>query len=189
MSVITTRRKFADTLRVAAARAEYIPEVTAFARHDYQNGVAFLFHNYGVVGIGLNYTLFDGGKRKAMVSERLAQRAQATETLRRLKDDAAVNVEKALDKIEQSRSLVEVAKQAVMLREEGDRLAGVQLRFEVIVNSKRSEAKSAVTNARADLLKAELGYTCSRSPSSKFLSDALRVSSPRQQTNSKKSIG
>jgi outer membrane protein TolC len=143
---------------VAAARAEYIPDVTAFARHDYQNGVAFLFHNYGVVGIGLNYTLFDGGKRKAMVSERLAQRAQATENLRRLKDDAAVNVEKALDKIEQSRSLVEVAKQAVMLREEGDRLAGVQLRFEVIVNSKRSEAKSAVTKAHADLLKAELGY-------------------------------
>jgi outer membrane protein TolC len=93
-----------------------------------------------------------------MVGERLAQRAQAVENLRRLKDDAAVNVEKALDKIEQSRSLVEVAKQAVTLREEGDRLAGVQLRFEVIVNSKRSEAKSAVTKAHADLLKAELGY-------------------------------
>jgi outer membrane protein TolC len=143
---------------VAAARAEYIPDVSFIARHDYQNGVAFLFHNYGVVGFNLTYTLFDGGKKRATLSQREAQRAQAIENLRRLKDDAAVNVEKALDKIEQSRSLVDVARQAVALREEGDRLAGVQLGFGVIVNSKRSEATSALTKARADLLKAELGY-------------------------------
>lgn len=143
---------------VSAARAEYIPDITAFGRWDYQNGVAFLFHNYGVVGIGLNYTLFDGGKKKAVISERQAQRAQAIENLRRLKDESAVNVQKAFDKIDQSRSLVDVAKQAVTLREEGDRLAGVQLGYGVLVNSKRSEAIEALSKARADLLKAQLGY-------------------------------
>ncbi len=147
---------------VAAARAEYIPDVTAFARHDYQNGVAFLFHNYGVVGFGLTYTLFDGGKRKAVIAERQAQRAQAVENLRRLKDDAEVNVAKALDKVEQSRSLIDVATQAVTLREESERLAGAQLRFGAIVRSKRSEALSALSKARADLLKAQLGFMQSR---------------------------
>jgi outer membrane protein TolC len=143
---------------VAAAKAEYIPDITAFGRWDYQNGVAFLFHNYGVVGIGLNYTLFDGGKKKALVSERAAQRDQAIENLRRLKDEAAVNVQKAFDKINQSRSLVDVAKQAVALRDEGDRLARVQTGYGVLVSSKRSEAVAAASKARADLLKAQLGY-------------------------------
>jgi outer membrane protein TolC len=143
---------------VAAAKAEYIPDITAFGRWDYQNGVAFLFHNYGVVGIGLSYTLFDGGKKKAVISERQAQRDQAIENLRRLQDEAAVNVQKAFDKIDQSRSLVDVAAQAVTLREEGDRLAGVQLGYGVLVSSKRSEAVEALTRARADLLKARLGY-------------------------------
>lgn len=152
-----------ETLRkaeagVAAARAEYIPDITAFGRHEYQNGVAFLFHNYGVVGLGLTYTLFDGGKKRAVVSERLAQRDQAAENLRRLKDAATVNVQKAFDKIDQSHSLVEVARQAVQVREESDRLAGVQLRFGEVVNSKRLQAVAALAKARSDLLKAQLGY-------------------------------
>lgn len=143
---------------VDAARAEYIPDVSFFARHDYQNGVPFLFHNYGVVGLNLTYTFFDGGRKRAVLREREAQRAQALENLQRLKDDAAVKVEKALNKIEQSRSLIDVARQAVALREEADRIAGVQLHYSTILSSKRSEAISDLAKSRADLLKAELGY-------------------------------
>lgn len=143
---------------VAAARAEYIPDITAFGRHEYQNGVAFLFHNYGVVGVGLTYTLFDGGKKRAVISERLAERDQAAENLRRLKDGAAVNVQKAFDKMDQSHSLVEVAHLAVQVGEETDRLADVQLRFGELVNSKRLQAVAALAKARSDLLKAQLGY-------------------------------
>jgi len=154
---------------VAAARAEYIPDITAFGRWDYQNGVAFLFHNYGVVGLGLSYTLFDGGKKRAVISERHAQLDQATENLRRLRDEAAVNVQKALDKIDQNQSLVEVAKQAVTLREEGDRLAGVQLGYGVLLNSKRSEATEGLAKARADLLKGQLGYLESQAELAAFI--------------------
>lgn len=162
-SVAPEIRSAEETVRkaeagVAAARAEYIPDITAFGRWDYQNGAPFLFHNYGVVGLNLSYTLFDGGKKKAVISERRAQRDQAIENLRRLKDEAAVNVQKAFDKIDQGQSLVEVAKQAVTLRDEGDRLAGVQLGYGVLVSSKRSEATEALAKARADLLRAKLGY-------------------------------
>ena len=152
-----------ETLRkaeagAAAARAEYIPDITAFGRHEYQNGVAFLFHNYGVVGLSLTYTVFDGGKRRALIRQRLAERDQAAENLRRLQDGAAVNVQKAFDKIDQSHSLVEVARQAVEVSEEGDRLAGAQLRFGEVVNSKRLQAVAALAKARSDLLRAQLGY-------------------------------
>jgi outer membrane protein TolC len=142
---------------VRAARLEYVPDVTVFARHDYQDGIAFLFHNYGVLGAEFKYTLFDGGRKRAVVDEREAQRTQAVENLRRLKDDAAANVEKALGKIEESRSLIEVAKQVVELRAESERLAVVQFGHGVIVSSKRSETSAALAKARADLVKAELG--------------------------------
>jgi outer membrane protein TolC len=147
---------------VRAARFEYVPNVSVFARHDYQDGVAFLFHNYGVVGGEFTFTLFDGGKRRSVIGEREAQRAQAMENLRRLKDDAAANVERALDKMEQSRSLIDVAKQVVDLRVEAARIADVQFARGVSVPSKKSEAAATLAKARADLVKAQLGYVQSQ---------------------------
>ncbi len=143
---------------VRAARLEYVPDVSVFARHDYQDGVAFLFHNYAVVGAEFKYTLFDGGKRRAVIGEREAQRTQAVQNLQRLKDDAGANVERALDQMEQSRSLIDVAKQVLDLRTEGDRIATVQFSHGVILSSKRAEATAALAKARADLVKAQLGY-------------------------------
>jgi outer membrane protein TolC len=143
---------------VRAAKFEYIPDVSVFARHDYQDGVAFLFHNYGVVGAEFKYTLFDGGRKRAVLGEREAQRAQAVENLERLKDDAAAGVERALDKMEQNRSLIDVAKQVVELRTQADRIAAVQFEHGTTVSSKRSEASVALAKARADMTKAQLGY-------------------------------
>lgn len=150
------------TAAVGVARTEYIPDLTAFARHDYQDGIAFLFHNYDTVGISFNYELFDGGKRRAVLKQRLMQQAQAEENLRRLKDQAAVTVQKALDKLEQSRHLVEVAKEVVGLRAEGNRLSEVQVSYGTILESKRLGATAALLQAQVDLLKAELSYSLSR---------------------------
>lgn len=143
---------------VRAARFEYIPDLSLFVRHDYQNGVAFLFHNYGAVGAEFTYTLFDGGKKRAVLHEREAQRAQAEENLQRLKDEAAANVARALDKIEQTRSLTSLTQQVVELRREADRIMGVQLGRGVILTSKRTEAAAALTKAQADMTRAQLGY-------------------------------
>jgi outer membrane protein TolC len=114
------------------------------------------------VGAEFTYTLFDGGKRRSVIGEREAQRAQAVENLRRLKDDAAANVERALDKMEQNQSLIDVAKQVVDLRAEAARIADVQFTRGVIVSSKKSEASAALAKSRADLVRAELGYVQSQ---------------------------
>jgi outer membrane protein TolC len=65
---------------VAAAQTAYIPDVTAYARQSYQNGVPFLVHNFGEFGVHVSWEIFDFGKRRAAARERQTQLAEAEET-------------------------------------------------------------------------------------------------------------
>ena len=143
---------------VAAAKTAYIPDVTAYARHSYQDGVAFAVHNFGTFGVNLNWDVFDFGKRRAAVHEREAQLAQAEENLRRLKEAVAVEIERSYNKVVRTRSMVQVADQVVKLRQESDRLAQNQLAQGVILVSDRRHATAATYKAQADFLQANLGY-------------------------------
>jgi len=143
---------------VSAAKTAYIPDVTAYARHSYQDGVAFAVHNFGTFGVNLNWDVFDFGKRRAAVREREAQLAQAEENLRRLKEAVAVEIERSYNKVVRTRNMVQVADQVVKLRQESDRLAQNQLAQGVILVSDRRHATAATYKAQADFLQANLGY-------------------------------
>ena len=143
---------------VAAAKTAYIPDITAFARQSYQNGVPFLVHNFGTFGVSLSYDVFDFGKRRAAVREREAQLAQAEENLQRLKDQAAAGIEKSYNKLERTKKMVQVADQVVKLRQESERLAQNQYREGVILISDKRQSSAATYKAQADYLQASLGY-------------------------------
>jgi len=143
---------------VAAARTAFIPDVTAVARQSYQNGVPFLVHNFGMFGVNVNWDVFDFGKRRSAVRERETQLTQAEENLLRLKDEVAVNIERSYNRVERTRSLVEVANQVVKLRQESERLAQNQLSQGVVLVSERRQATAASYKAQADFLHAKLGY-------------------------------
>jgi len=143
---------------VTAAKSAYIPDVTAYARHSYQDGVPFLVRNFGTFGVNLSWDVFDFGKRRAAVREREAQLAQAEENLERLKEEVAVGIEKSYNKVERTKSLVEVANQVLRLRHEGERLAQNQLTEGVVLVSERRQATAATYKAEADFLQASLGY-------------------------------
>lgn len=143
---------------VAAAKSAYIPDVTAYARQSYQDGVPFLVRNFGTVGVNLDWTVFDFGKRRAAVRERSAQLAEAQENLQRLKEEVAVAIERSYNKVERTKSLVEVASQVVKLRQESERLAENQLTQGVVLVSERRQATAATYKAQADFLQARLGY-------------------------------
>ena len=132
--------------------------LTAFARYSYQNGVPFLVHNFGTVGVNLTYDVFDFGKRRAVVREREAQLAQAEQNLERLKEDVAVAIERSYNKVERTKSLINVATQVANLRQESERLATNQAAQGVVLVSERRQATSARYKAQADLLQASLGY-------------------------------
>jgi len=143
---------------VAAAKTAYIPDVTAYARHSYQDGVPFLVHNFGTVGINLNYTLWDFGKRRATVREHSAQLAEAEQNLERLKEQVGVAIERSYNKLERTKSMVNVATQVAQLRQESERLATNQATQGVVLISDVRHATAANYEAKAELLQANLGY-------------------------------
>jgi len=143
---------------VSAAKTAYIPDITAYARHSYQDGVPFLVRNFGTVGINLNYTLWDFGKRRSAVRERSTQLAEAEENLERLREQVGVEVERSYNKMERTKSMVEVATQVAKLRQESERLTTDQAAQGVVLVSDVRHAAAANYKAKADLLQASLGY-------------------------------
>jgi len=147
---------------VSAAKTAYIPDITAFARHSYQNGVPFLVHNFGTFGVNLSYDVFDFGKRRAAVRERQDVLAEAEQNVERLKEAVAVSIERSYNKAERTKTMVDVARQVVALRDENDRLAAHQVTYGVVQVAERRQATAARYKAQADLLQASLGYLLSR---------------------------
>jgi outer membrane protein TolC len=147
---------------VSAARTQYIPDITAFARYSYQDGVPFLVHNFGTFGVNMKYDIFDFGKRRAEIRQEQVALREAEENLQRLKDEVGVQVEQTYNKLERTKNMVEVAQQVVDLRTEGERLASNQLKQGVVLVSERRKANVEVYKAQAELLQANLAYVLAR---------------------------
>jgi len=143
---------------VTAAKSAYLPDITAYARQSYQDGVPFLVRNFGTFGVSLDWDVFDFGKRRAAVRERGAQLAEAEENVKRLKEEVAVKIERSYNKLERTKHLVQVADQMVKLRQESERLAQNQVTQGVVLVSERREATAETYKAKADYLQASLGY-------------------------------
>ena len=143
---------------VAAAKSAYLPDITAYARQSYQDGVPFLVRNFGTFGVSLDWDVFDFGKRRAAVRERGAQLAEAEENVTRLKEEVAVKIERSYNKLERTKHLVQVADQMVKLRQESERLAQNQVTQGEVLVSERREATAETYKAKADYLQASLGY-------------------------------
>ena len=156
----------------AAAKAEYIPDVTAFARHSYQNGVPFVDRNFGTFGIHLSYDIFDGGKRRALVRERRDEISQAEENLQRIKDQVEVRIATIYNRLEIARSMVEVKREFLAAREENARLTEDQYRQGMMLASQRDGSRAQAMKARAGLLDASLAYLLARDDLTRTLGTA-----------------
>ena len=106
-----------------AARAEYIPEVSAFAQHVYQDGAPFLSRNNGAFGLHMTWTMLEFGKRRGQVSERAAEVAQAEENLAHLKNRVRIDVEKAVRKLNRAETEIASARELLTTNTEARRVA------------------------------------------------------------------
>jgi len=140
---------------VRAARAEYIPEVSAFAQHEYQNGAPFLSRNNGTAGLHMTWTIFEFGKRRGQVSEREAEVAQAEENLAHLRNRLRIDVEKAVRKLNTAESGVESAARLVASTTEAHRVASDEAEAGTANRSFFLESEASMFTAQAELLRAE----------------------------------
>jgi outer membrane protein TolC len=143
---------------VRLAKAEYVPDVTAFARYSYQDNVPFLAHNFGSFGVHFGYDLFDGGKKRSTLREHEAQLNQAKENLARVKDEVELRVQTAYNKLERTRQMVKVSEELLALREESNRVAAQQLERGVALKSQADSAAAQELDARTSLLQSQLDY-------------------------------
>ena len=144
---------------LAAAKDNYIPDITALSRYSYQSGIPFLVHNFGTFGFTLSYDLFDGGRREAQVREARTQLRSAQVAVDKLQSDIEVEVEAAYDRIDELKQMVDVGEQAVKVTTEAARLADRQFEQNAALGSARSQAHADMSNATASLLEANLGLS------------------------------
>jgi outer membrane protein TolC len=142
---------------LAAAKDEYIPDVTGLARYSYQSGIPFLVHNFGTFGFSFTYDLFDGGKRVAEIKDSRTLLSQAELNLARIEDEVTVQVETAYDKVEQMQDLVGVADQVMQTRAEASRVTDRRFEQTAALASARAEAHAKTISAQASSLEATLG--------------------------------
>jgi outer membrane protein TolC len=144
---------------VRLAKADYYPDVSAFARYSYQNNVPFLARNFGTFGAELTYDLFDGGRRRAAVSENRAGLAQARENLARVTDEVERRVETAANKLDRTREMVEVSQEILALRVESRRVFAQQLEKGAALQSQADSAIAQEFDAKTLLLQSQLNFT------------------------------
>ena len=129
-----------------------------FARHTYQDGVPFLTHNIGTFGVRMTWDIFEWGRRGDVVAQRKEQLTQANENLGRMKKRIEVEVDKAYRKLEQTKRLIDVAREALVLQKENLRLRGNALRAGTATEAQYATTVASVKNAEYQELQALLGY-------------------------------
>jgi multidrug efflux pump subunit AcrB/outer membrane protein TolC len=140
---------------VIAARAEYIPELGAFAQYIHENGAPFVAANNGVVGLHLTWTALEFGKRSGQVSERRAEVAQAVENLAQIRRRVQVDVEKATRKLNRAETALDSARQLLASTTEARRVASDRVEAGTANQSVLLDAEAAISAAQADVLRAE----------------------------------
>ncbi len=166
---------------VSAARDEYIPDITLFAQHIYQDGAPFLTHNIGIFGAQLTWDLIDWGKRGGVVGQRQAQRAQAEENGKRIEQRITVEIDKAYRKLERLEMMIAVAREALTLRRENLRLSENQLLAGTTTEAKHAEVSAAVKKAELDELQACLSYQLGQAEINRIAGSLTSAFSPPQK--------
>ena len=141
-----------------AAQYEYIPDVTAYAKYGYQDGAPFLVDHVGILGVELSWNIFDWGKRKGEIGQRVAQRSQAEENLARIEKRIVIEIDKVYRKLERSKQMVDVAREALSLTRENARLSADRLKSGTVTAAKHAEAVAALKKAEMEELQASLEY-------------------------------
>jgi multidrug efflux pump subunit AcrB len=144
---------------VKAAYIDYIPDFSMSAHYGYQDGVPFLTQNVGAFGVKMTWNIFDWGKRQAVVAQRKEQLTQANENLRRVERRIEVEIGKAYRRLEQTKNLIDVTGESLVLQKENLRLKSDGRKAGTATEAQYATAIASVKKAEYEELQALLGYS------------------------------
>jgi outer membrane protein TolC len=139
-----------------AARSEYIPDISIIAQHAYQNGVPFLPQSNGVIGVRMDWTISEFGKRIGLVRERKAQLAQAEESLLSTERKVRMDVQSETRRVHRSETGLEAAREGVAARTELVRITNDQVVAKTANESALKDAQAQLADAKAQLFEAQM---------------------------------
>jgi outer membrane protein TolC len=147
---------------VAAAGADFVPQLGLYAQHLYQDAVPFLPEESISYGFKVEWTVWDFWKRGYEVGQRKAARAQAEENLGMVTRRVRADVEKAHRRLRKAVLLVDTAREARDARVEAARLRADESSAGLSLASKARQAAADQASAEADLMAAELELRIAR---------------------------
>ena len=138
-----------------AARSEYIPDVSLYLQHIYQNGAPLLPESSAIVGIRADWAITEFGKRFGLVRERKAQVSLAQENLHATENKVRIDVESEMRKVHRSETGLTAARDGVTARTELVRITGDQVAAKTANESALKNAQAQLADSKAQLFDAE----------------------------------
>jgi outer membrane protein TolC len=154
---------------VRAARLEFVPDISLFAEHVYQSGVPLLPDNSATIGVRLEWTLSEFGKRTGQIKERKSQLEQAQENLQQTQDRVQIEIDKTLRKLRRSETALKAAQAAVSARTEAQRLSSDQVEAKTANASTLSETKAKLAESEAQLFEVRMEQAAEEAELEKLL--------------------
>ena len=134
------------------------PDISVYGQYIHQDGVPFVSNNIGIVGLRMTWDILDWGKRRGVVGQRKEQLTQADENLLRVQKRIEVDVDKAYRKLEQTKRLIDVARESLALQRENLRLKSNAMKSGTITESQYATTVASVKKAEYEHLQALLSY-------------------------------
>ena len=141
---------------VRAAHLEFVPQISLFAEHVYQSGVPLLPDNSATIGVRLEWTLSEFGKRTGQIKERKSQLEQAQENLRQTQDRVQIDIDKTLRKLRRSETALKAAQASVTARMEAKRITLDQVVAKTANSSALSDSEAKLAEAEAQLFEVHM---------------------------------
>ena len=161
LSLETAIRQAGDAR--TAARSRYWPRVSGFAQYWREGEDAAADNNPytnnqdSVVGVRMDWNLFEGGKTRAAEKEWAYRRKGLEERLANLKEQIRLEVDDALEQVKLARANVDTAGTALKQAEENERMTGLQYREQLVIFLEVLNAQVFVAQTRADYYQALYG--------------------------------
>ncbi len=151
-------------LGIRLAKSEYYPQISAFAQYK-KTGRDILAnkndlsnkHN-SMVGIQMNWKIFEFGKRSFNTQEQYHKTLALKEKINSIKDNIKLEVKQSFLDLDSARHNIKVAQDALKQAKENYRITTLQYQQQITTSTEVLDANSYLTQAETNYYNALYGY-------------------------------